>query len=65
MQFDGESVMMGSELAMSVLDGAVEVIVPQGWKPVPQIKDLLPQAWRDLLPQQLKDIVPKLKDIVK
>ena len=64
-QFDGESVMMGSELAMSVMNGAVEVIVPQGWKPVPQIKDLLPQAWRDLLPQQLKDIVPKLKDIVK
>ena len=64
-QFDGESVMMGSELAMSVLDGAVEVIVPKGWKPVPQIRDLLPQAWRDLLPQQLKDIVPKLKDIVK
>jgi diacylglycerol kinase family enzyme len=64
-QFDGESVMMGSELAMSVMNGAVEVIVPVGWKPVPQIKDLLPQAWRDLLPQQLKDIVPKLKDIVK
>ena len=64
-QFDGESVMMGSELAMSVMNGAVEVIVPVGWKPVPQIWDLLPQAWRDLLPQQLKDIVPKLKDIVK
>ena len=56
---------MGSELAMSVMNGAVEVIVPVGWKPVPQIWDLLPQAWRDLLPQQLKDIVPKLKDIVK
>lgn len=64
-QFDGESVMMGSELAMSVVNKAVEVIVPHGWRPVPQIKDLLPNAWRDLLPQQLMDIIPKLKDIVK
>ncbi len=64
-QFDGESVMMGKELEMSVLDKAVEIIVPAGWKPIPQIRDLMPPALRDIMPHQWKDILPKLKDIVK
>lgn len=64
-QFDGESVMMDKNLELAVLNKAVEVVVPKGWKPLPQIKDLLPQSLVALFQQQLKDFVPKLKDIVK
>ena len=72
-QFDGESVMMGNELALSVLSKAVEVIVPEEWKPFPQIIDMLPQYLKDLVPQQWKvqwmeqwrEFLPKLKDMVK
>lgn len=64
-QFDGESVMMGKDLKMTVINKAVEIIVPAGWSPIPQIKDLFPQALRDIVPSQLKDIMPRLKDIVK
>lgn len=56
-QFDGESMMMGREIVLSVIDKAVGVIVPAEWNPLPQIMDMVPQP--------LKDIVPKLKDIVK
>lgn len=64
-QFDGESVMMDKELRLSVMNKAVEVVVPKGWKPFPQIKDLLPQSLKGIVPQQLKDFVPRLKDMVK
>ena len=64
-QFDGESVMMGNELSLSVLHKAVQVIVPEDWRPLPQIIDMLPQYLKDMVPQQLKEIVPKLKDMVK
>lgn len=64
-QFDGESVMMGRELEMSVLEKAVEIIVPQEWHPIHHIWNIFPQALRDVFPQQLKDIMPKLKDMVK
>ena len=64
-QFDGEIVMMGNELSLSVLHKAVEVIVPKGWKPFPQIIDMLPQYVKDMVPHQWKEFVPKLKDMVK
>lgn len=64
-QFDGESVMMGKELRLSVMHKAVEVIVPIGWKPFPLIKDILPQSVMEIVQQQLKDFVPRLKDMVK
>ncbi|MBO5920430.1 MAG: YegS/Rv2252/BmrU family lipid kinase [Bacteroidales bacterium] len=64
-QFDGESVMMGNELSLSVLHKAVQVIVPKDWRPLPQIIDMLPQYFKDMVPQQWKEIVPKLKDMVK
>ena len=72
-QFDGESVMMGNELSLSVLNKAVEVIVPEGWKPFPHIIDMLPQYVRDVVPPQWKvqwreqwrEFLPKLKEMVK
>ncbi len=53
-QFDGESMLMGRELDLTVLPGAVKVIVPAGWNPIPQLIDMVPHQ-----------IIPKLKDIVK
>lgn len=72
-QFDGESMMMGRELRLSVIHRAVEVVVPAGWNPIPMFMEMMPQHLRDMFPQQLKDmvpqqikgLVPKLKDMVK
>lgn len=64
-QFDGESMMMGRELRLSVIHKAVEVVVPAGWSPIPQFLEMMPQHLKEMFPQQLKDMVPQqIKDIV-
>ena len=76
-QFDGESMLMGRELNLSVLPEAIKVIVPAGWIPIPQLMDMMPKQFREFastpfkefvnqsLKDLMRDIVPKLKDIVK
>lgn len=64
-QFDGESMMMGKEIRLSVIHKAVEVVVPSGWSPIPQFIEMMPQHLKDMFPQHLKDMVPQqLKDMV-
>ena len=72
-QFDGESMLMGRELNLSVLPDAVNVIVPSNWNPLPRLVEIMPPQFREFattpfkefVNRSLKDIMPKLKDIVK
>lgn len=51
-QFDGESKTMGRELHMSVLSKAVEIVVPQEWKPFPQLMEMV---------MPIKELVQRIK----
>ena len=79
-QFDGESMLMGRELDLSVIPEAVKVIVPAGWDPLPRLIGMMPQQFRDFastpfkefvskslkghMPEHIKDFQKQIKDIV-
>lgn len=56
-QFDGESMLMGRELNLSVVPHAVKVIVPSGWDPIPRLIEMMPQQFRDFAATPFKEFV--------
>lgn len=72
-QFDGESMVMGRELKVSVHHNALEVIVPDQTKTFFQMLEMMPQQLKEMMPpqfwellwQQMKEFSPQqLKDRV-
>ena len=58
-QFDGESMLMGKELDLSVIPQAIKVIVPSGWAPLPQFMDMMPAQFIDFAATPFKEFVNK------
>ncbi len=66
-QFDGESVVMGKEVRVSVLHNAVDVVVPKQTKTLFQMLEMMPQHLSEMLPpqfwelfeQQMKELSPQ------
>ena len=63
-QFDGESMEMGSEIRVSVMHNALEVVVPEHSKNFFQLLETMPQHLREMLPPQFWDLLSEqLKEL--
>jgi len=58
-QFDGESMVMGKRLKVSVLHNALQVVVPDVTTTLFQIMEMLSQQFKEILPPQLLDSLQK------